>query len=383
MRHHTSVPAVPSSEHEPAEQRQPAERSHPAGRSRRATRLLAAAAALAAGSLALTSCAADASGPGSDGAAGSGAAGATPVTFALDWAPNTNHIGLYVAEAEGYFEEAGLDVEILPYGSTPSSQLVSAGEADFGIGGQSGVQMARTSGLDVVSVYRVTQTDTGRLVVLGDREDLTRPKDLDGLVFGGFGAPLFGALASSTMQGDGGTGEFEEVVLDTGAYEALSQGRIDFTLSVATWEDLQMDIDGHPYRAWRYQDFGVPEQQSTGIISSDAYLAEEPEAAAAFVEAVARGYAFAAEQPEEAAEILIAANPDTLGTAEELVKRSAKLMAEDGYLVSKEREIGAVDPAAWDAFGEFLFEGGFLTDSEGKPVTEEPDWSEYYTDDLR
>lgn len=344
-------------------------------------RLLAAAAALAAGALALVGCTAP--GPAASEAGANAGQDLAPVTFALDWAPNTNHIGLYVAEAEGYFADAGLDVEILPYGSTPASQLVSAGEADFGIGGQSGVQMARTSGLDVTSVYRVTQTDTGRLVVLGDREDLQRPKDLDGGVFGGFGAPLFGALASSTIKGDGGAGKFEEVVLDTGAYEALSQGRIDFTLSVATWENLQMEIDGHPYRAWRYQDFGVPEQQSTGIISSDAYLAAEPETARAFVQAVAKGYEFAAQDPEAAADILIEANPDTLGTAEELVRRSAKLMAEDGYFVSQDREIGAVDPQAWAEFGAFLFEGGFLTDSEGAAVTEEPDWSTYYTDDLR
>lgn len=343
-----------------------------------ARRLFAAAAVLATGALALVGCAVPAGLQSADStAAGQGTA---HVSFALDWAPNTNHIGVYVAEAEGFFADAGLDVEILPYGSTPSSQLVSAGEADFGIGGQSGVQMARTSGLDVVSVYRVTQTDTGRLVVLGSRDDLTRPKDLDGLVFGGFGAPLFGALAKTTIQGDGGAGTFEEVVLDTGAYEALSQGRIDFTLSVATWENLQMEIDGHPYRAWRYQDFGVPEQQSTGIISSDAYLAAHPTEARAFVEAVARGYAFAAEHPEEAADILIAANPDTLGTAEELVRRSAKLMAEDGYLVAKGHEIGEVNPEAWAEFGAFLFDGGFLTDSEGKPVTEEPDWTEYYTE---
>lgn len=337
-------------------------------------RAIAATAALAAAALALAGC--STSTPDAAGEA------EKSVTFALDWAPNTNHIGVYVAEAEGYFADAGLDVEILPYGSTSSTQLVSAGEADFGIGGQSGVQMARTSGLDVISVYRVTQTDTGRLVALNSREDITRPKDLDGKIFGGFGAPLFPALAKSTIQGDGGTGTFEEVVLDTGAYEALSQGRIDFTLSVATWENLQNDIDGHPYQAWRYQDFGVPEQQSTGIISSDAYLAAHPDEARAFVNAVAKGYQFAANHPEQAAEILIDANPDTLGTARELVQRSAKLMAEDGYLVQEGHAIGAANPEAWNNFGSFLFEGGFLADAQGKPVTVEPDWSTYYTDEL-
>jgi ABC-type nitrate/sulfonate/bicarbonate transport system substrate-binding protein len=228
----------------------------------------------------------------------------------------------------------------------------------------------------------VTQTDTGRLVALGDRDDIERPADLDGLVFGGFGAPLYSALAAGTIRGDGGEGEFEEVVLDTGAYEALSQGRIDFTLSVSTWEDIQTDLDGHPYRAFRYQDYGIPEQQSTGIVSSDAYVAEHPEEAAAFVQAVQRGYAYAAENPSEAADILIEANPDTLGAAEELVHRSAELMATDGYLTVEGREIGAADPAAWEEFGDFLVDGGFLTDAEGNVVTEAPDWTEYYTDEL-
>lgn len=304
------------------------------------------------------------------------------VTFALDWAPNTNHIGLYVAQELGYFAEAGLEVDILPYGSTPAAQLVSAGEADFGIAGQASVQMARTSGLDLISVYRVTQTDTGRLVVLEEREDLERPADLDGLLFGGFGAPLYTALATSTIHGDGGRGEFEEVVLDTGAYEALAQGRIDFTLSVSTWENLQAELDGRPYREFRYQDFGVPQQQATGIVSSERFLEKHPERAAAFVRAVARGYRFAAENPAEAADLLIRANPDTLSTAEDLVHRSAELMATDGYLMSDDRPIGAADPRAWDEFGGFLFEAGFLTDSGGEVITEEPDWSEYHTDEL-
>ncbi|SDQ27994.1 ABC-type nitrate/sulfonate/bicarbonate transport system, substrate-binding protein [Leucobacter chromiiresistens] len=340
----------------------------------RTTRAVTAAAALTAAALALGGCA-----DGAVESAGSGAEGA-PVAFALDWAPNTNHIGVYVADELGYFAEAGLDVEILPYGSTPATQLVSAGEADFGIGGQSNVQVARTAGLDLVSVYRVTQRDSGRLVTLADRADVERPSDLDGATFGGFGSPLYTALAHATIAGDGGEGEFDEVVLDTGAYEALSQGRIDFTLSVATWENLQAELDGHPYREFRYQDFGVPEQQSTGIVSSEAYLDAHPEEARAFVQAVARGYAYAAEQPEAAADLLLEANPDTLGAAEELVHRSAELLASE-YFTAPGREIGAADADAWEAFGGFLYAGGFLTDAAGEPLADEPDWSTYYTDE--
>ena len=302
------------------------------------------------------------------------------VTFALDWAPNTNHIGIYAAEELGYFEDAGIDVEILPYGSTAVAELVSAGAADFGSAGQANVQLARTAGRDVVSVFQVTQTDTGQIVFLGDREDITRPADLDGSIFGGFGSPLYSALARTVIRNDGGTGEIQEVVLDTGAYEALSQSRIDFTLSVSTWEDIQADIDGHPYGAFRYQDFGVPDVQSTGIVSSDTYLEAHPDTARAFVQAVQRGYTYAAQNPDEAADILIRANPDTLAGAEDLVTRSARLLAER-YFVADDVAIGAAVPEKWEEFGAFLLDNGILTDGSGDVVTETPDWSQYYTSD--
>lgn len=327
--------------------------------------------------LTLTACGATNSEPG---ASPSGDSQSGAISFALDWAPNTNHIGVYVAQELGYFDDAGLDVEILPYGSTDVLQLVSAGEADFGIAGQSAVQVARTAGLDVVSVLSATQTDAGRLVTLESREDVTRPADLDGKTFGGFGSPLYSAIAETMITADGGTGEFTEVSLDTGSYEALSQGSIDFTLSIATWENVQGEIENRPYRAFRYQDYGVPDQHSLGIVSSDAFLASHHDDATAFVQAVARGYEFAAKNPQEAADLLITANPDTLSTATELVHRSADLMATE-YFVSDGRPVGAADPHMWEEFGSFLFDHGFLVDSSGKVLSEEPDWSEYFTNE--
>ena len=57
----------------------------------------------------------------------------TPIRIALDWTPNTNHTGLYVAQQEGWFAQAGLDVEFLPYNNTSPDTLVGSGAAEFGI----------------------------------------------------------------------------------------------------------------------------------------------------------------------------------------------------------------------------------------------------------
>ena len=55
------------------------------------------------------------------------------VTFVLDWTPNTNHTGLYVAQELGYFEEAGLEVEIQQPPEDGAAVLVASGRADFGV----------------------------------------------------------------------------------------------------------------------------------------------------------------------------------------------------------------------------------------------------------
>lgn len=306
---------------------------------------------------------------------------AVQVRFALDWAPNTNHIGVYVAEELGYFEDAGLEVEILPYASTPVPDLLDAGAAEFGLAGQAGVQVARTAGRDVVSVFQVVQKETGHIIFLGDREDIQRPADLDGLTFGGFGSPMLQALTTTVIQNDGGSGEFTEISLDTGAYEALSSGNIDFTLSVSTWEDIQAEIDGHPYQSFRYQDYGVPELHTAGISASRTYVKNNPEATKAFIAAVRRGYQYAVDDPAAAAQILIDANPATLGNSEELVRRSTEKLAQEGYFVAEGVPLGAAQPEIWEGYGDWLFHHGLLVSSDGQPVTEIPDWAEYYSNE--
>ncbi|TIU56452.1 MAG: myristoyl transferase, partial [Mesorhizobium sp.] len=70
------------------------------------------------------------------------------VTVALDWTPNTNHVGLYVAQAKGFYAEAGLDVQILPYTDTAAGTLIANRVADFGILGSIGLFTQRTAGAD-------------------------------------------------------------------------------------------------------------------------------------------------------------------------------------------------------------------------------------------
>lgn len=312
----------------------------------------------------------------------SGAAMAEPelrdVTVALDWTPNTNHIGLYVAREKGFYAEAGLDVEILPYGDTGSGTLIANRIADFGVSGAIGFFTQRAAGADLKAVYAVVQTETGRLVFNAGRDDIKRPRDLDGLTYAGFGSDWEKALIATIIRNDGGKGEFETVTLGTSAYEALANGTVDFTLEVYTWEGVKAELDGRGQRAFRYADYGVPDQHTTFIASSEAFLSENPESAAAFVQATRKGYEYTVEHPEEAAEMLIAANSAFL-TNSDLIHASVRTLVEGDYLRSATGDVGLIDPAKIEAMGAFLFASGILKDTEGRALAENYDFSVWFT----
>ena len=144
------------------------------------------------------------------------------VSVALDWTPNTNHIGLYVARDKGFYANAGLDVDILPYIDTSAGTLVANQVADFGVVGSIGLFTQRAAGANLKAVYAVVQTETGRLVFNAGRTDIRRPRDLDGKVYGGFGSDWETALIGTLIRNDGGAGRFETVTLGTSNIAATS-----------------------------------------------------------------------------------------------------------------------------------------------------------------
>lgn len=301
-----------------------------------------------------------------------------PVSITLDWIVNTNHIGLFVAQAQGFYRDAGLDVRILPYSDTASGTLVANGVADFGILGSIGLFTQRTAGADLVATYALVQTETGRLVFNGERSDITSPRDLDWLTYGGFGSAWENALIGTIIRHDGGEGRFDTITLGTSAYQALANGAVDFTLEVYTWEGVKAELEHKSQRAFRYADYGVPDQHTNFIGSSRAWLEQNPESAAAFITASRQGYAYALAHPDEATDILIAANSDVL-TDRALIRGSLQALIDGHYLQAEDGTIGTIDPVKMAAMGEYLFKADILKDGDGNVVAEQPDFSAYYS----
>ena len=301
------------------------------------------------------------------------------IRVALDWTPNTNHTGLFVAQAEGWFAEAGLDVEFLPYNSTSPDTLVSAGAAEFGISFQDSFTFSKAAGADITSVMAVLQHWGSEIAVRADRADITSPADLDGAVYGGFGGPGEEPKMRAVIRGAGGRGEFSTVVLGTSAYEALYSGEVDFTEPFVAWEGVEAELRGEPLKTFRYTDFGFPDAYAVLLVGNTPWLQEHPEQADAFVAAAQRGYTLGADDPDRAARILLDANADVL-TEPELVVRSQRMLAER-YLRDADGTVGTQTPEQWAGYSGFVFDSGVLTGPDGSPLAERPDFTTWFTND--
>lgn len=258
---------------------------------------------------------------------------------------------------------------------------MSNGVADFGISSEIETLTQRAGGGDVKMVYGVVQTETARLIFKGGRDDIKSPKDLDGKTYGGFGGTWESALISAMIRNDGGKGDVKTVTLGTSAYEALDNGSIDFTLEIYTWEGIAAELEKRKIGRFHYSDYGIPDEQTTVIVSSDAYLSASREHARAFIQATRKGYAYSVDHPDEACDLLISGSNGALMNTE-LVKASQKALIEGHFLKSEAGVIGTLDPAKAGAIGGFLVENGILVDANGAALKENPDFSTYYTNEL-
>jgi len=223
------------------------------------------------------------------------------------------------------------------------------------------------------------QTWATGIGVRADRSDISSPKDLDGKVYAGFGDVGEQAGLRQVIQNDGGTGEYETVVLGTSAYEAVYSGTADFTVSYLAWEGIEAEHSGTPMTYFAYTDYGFPDAYAITISGNENWLAHNPEDATRFVQALQRGYQVAADDPDRAAQDVIDANPGVFSD-ERLVFESQQMLA-DNYMKDDTGAVGAQNIEKWSSYSKFLYDNGVLVDEGGNTLTSEPDWSTYFTDE--
>jgi NitT/TauT family transport system substrate-binding protein len=302
------------------------------------------------------------------------------VRLALDWTPNTNHTGFYVAEANGWYKDAGVDLKILPYGTTAPEALIAAGQTECGISFQDALTFASAGGAPIVSVMAILQHTAQEIAVLAS-SDIRRPRQLDGKTYAGFGYPNEVPTLQAVIRADGGKGDFKSVTLETAAYEALYAKRADFVITFAAWEGLEAKERGIDLRTFKFGEYGFPDFYQVVLACDPRWLQKEPDLARRFVAATVRGFQLADTSPDEAAALLVAQNPGVFDANPSLPKASQEFLAAGNYLVDEDGAVGRQTLAEWQGYSSFLFDQHLLTGRDGKPLATAPDYASLFTND--
>ncbi len=276
----------------------------------------------------------------------------TEITFVLDWTPNTNHTGLYVAQAKGYFEDAGLKVNIIQPPEDGATNMVASGQAQFGIDFQDYLPPVFTSDekVPVVAVAAILQHNTSGIISLKE-DGIDSPKGLEGKNYATWDLPIEKAMMQNIVEADGG--DFSKVNLIPEYVEnepAALQQDIDAIWVYYAWAGISCKQAGLDTNMIYFKDI-TPEfdYYSPVIITNSDWATENPDIARAFLEAVKNGYEFAIDNPDEAADILCEQVPEL---DKELVKESQEWIS--GQYKAEVEQWGYIDQARWDAFFKWL-----------------------------
>ena len=285
------------------------------------------------------------------------ASAADVVRVALDWTPNTNHTGLLVAEALGYYAAEDLELRLVEPDPTVAMPLVAIGRADFGIASQEYVTMARAAGIPIVSVAALFPHNTSGFASPIDRE-IQSPSDFVGKAYAGWGSEMEELMIRTVMEADGAS------VTDV---EFLNIGTIDFTTAVRLdvadfywifygWQGVHAELLGIEFDFMPLPELAdVLDYYTPILFTSETMVAEEPEFVERFLSATARGYTQAAREPEASAEYLLDYAPEL---DRELVLASQTWLA--GVSIPDVGTWGRQEERIWFDFAAWALENGLI-----------------------
>lgn len=281
------------------------------------------------------------------------------VTLVLDYVPNTNHTGIYVAQNKGYFEEEGLKVNIIePGDNNTSAALVAAGKGQFGISYQEDVTYALTAEepMPIKAIATIIQHNTSGFVTLKD-SGITSPKDFEGKTYAGWQSLSEEAVIKAVMNNAGA--DFDKLTMVGADGSGLSQlnSGIDILWEFKGWAIIKAEMEGMEFN---YMPLNTLDERldyyTPVVITNNDMIENNPETVQKFMNAVKKGYEFAIDNPDEAAEILHEYIPDY--DLAFLKKSQAYLSSE----YAKDADSwGVMKDSVWDGYTDFMYENGLIS----------------------
>ena len=279
------------------------------------------------------------------------------ITLVLDYVPNTNHTGFYVALEKGYYEAQGLNVTIIEPGDNDASTLCAVGKAEFAVSYQENVTYARaaSSPLPIRAIATIIQHNTSGFVFRPD-SGIESPKDFEGKVYAGWQAPSEAAVLEAVMRKyDADFSKLTMVGAAGSGIESMING-IDIQWEFEGWSVINDRMNGHEVGYMPVNELDSRLDYYTPVIvTNEDMIANSPDVVEAFIAATKQGYEFAIANPDESAEILGAVLPET---DMEFLKESQRFLSAE---YSKDSDTwGLMTDEVWNGYTELMAEYGLI-----------------------
>ncbi len=279
----------------------------------------------------------------------------TAITVCLDWTPNTNHTGMFVALEKGYYEEAGLDVTIVQPPENGATQACAAGQAQFAVDFQDILAAALSSDtpLDITAVAALVQHNTSGVMSLKG-QGMDKPAGLTNKTYLTWDSPIELATMESVVTKDGGDWSKVKKIQD------VKQNPDHAIWVFYGWGGINAEVNNIETDFFYFKDIDtVFDYYTPVLVANNEFLNTNPDAAKAFLEATKKGYEFAIENPKDAADILINSDDTkSLVGSEELVYESQKWISQQ-YIADAEKW-GYIDSARWNGFYSWLYDNKLI-----------------------
>lgn len=285
------------------------------------------------------------------------------VVLCLDWTPNTNHTGFYVADKLGYYEEEGIKITIVQPPEDGAELMTASGQAQFGISFQDtlAANFALEEPLNITSVAAILQHNTSG-IISRKGEGMDTPKGLEGKRYSTWNSPIELKMVEHIMEKSGADYSKLEIIpnIVTNEAEALRNKDTDAIWIYYAWAGVACELAELEFDYFDFIDIdGVFDYYTPVIVANNDFLSASPEIAKAFLRATAKGYEYAIENPEAAASILV--KGDTTGSLADsldLVTESQKWISSQ-YIADSEKW-GYIDSERWNNFYSWLYENGLV-----------------------
>lgn len=280
------------------------------------------------------------------------------IDFVLDWTPNTNHTGLYVAEKLGYFEEEGIKVSIKQPPEDGATAIVASGKSQFGIDFQDSLASAFSLNepMPVTAVATILQHNTSGIISLKEN-GIVKPSDLENKKYSLWNGPLEIPILKHVVEMDGGDFKNVEIIPNT-ASDVISglNSNIDAMWIYYNWDGIATEVKGLETNFFSFKDIDpILDYYTPVIIANNDYIKNHPDITKRFLRAVEKGYKYCIYNPYESAQILLETVPeldrDITFKSQEWISKQYK---------SESDKWGYIDSKRWNDFYNWIYDNSLI-----------------------